>query len=145
MKFDDHEPVFSIGVAAKKLGIAVPTLRMYEKASLIIPFRTLTSRRLYSFADLERIAYIRHLIKDESLNLAGIRRLLALLPCWELKPCTPEQKNICQAYQDSKMICWMFPKTACINPNKSCRECTVYLDSYRKIDNLKEVLKKTHY
>ena len=35
MKLDENEPLFVIGVAAKKLNIAVPTLRMYEKAGLI--------------------------------------------------------------------------------------------------------------
>lgn len=100
IKIDDNEPVFTIGVAAKKLGIAVPTLRMYEKAGLIIPFRNETGRRLYCFADLRRFSYIKRQIKSEGLNLEGIRRLMALLPCWELKPCTAELRQKCPAYND---------------------------------------------
>ncbi len=82
------------------INIAVPTLRMYEKAGLIIPFRNETDRRLYSIADLKRVSFIKRLIKAEGLNLAGIRRLMALLPCWELKPCSPELKEQCPAYND---------------------------------------------
>ncbi len=142
MKFDDNEPLFTIGVAAQKLGIAVPTLRMYEKAGLIIPFRNGSGRRLYSFADLKRIGFIRRLIKEESLNLAGIRRLMALLPCWDLKPCDDEKKKTCRAYHDCKTICWMHPETSCHTDQQSCRTCPVYIKSCDNTENLKEVLKK---
>ncbi|UCE07900.1 MAG: MerR family transcriptional regulator [bacterium] len=145
MEFDDNEPVFTIGVAARKLNIAVPTMRMYEKAGLIIPFRNESGRRIYSFADLKRISYIRRLIKSEGLNLAGIRRLMALLPCWELKPCSTELREKCPAYRDCKTICWMFPATACKVDERSCRTCSVYLESCDTTDNLKQILKKTKY
>ena len=145
IEFDDNEPVFTIGIAARKLNIAVPTLRMYEKSGLIIPFRNESGRRLYSFADLRRINYIRRLIRLEGLNLAGIRRLMALLPCWELKPCSPELKRECPAYNDCKTICWMFPATACKGNDRSCRICTVYLQSCDATGNLKQVFKKTEY
>jgi len=44
MEIDYTEPAFTIGIVAQKLGISVPTVRMYEKAGLIIPFRTTTER-----------------------------------------------------------------------------------------------------
>lgn len=145
MEIDNNDPVLSIGIAAEKLNIAVPTLRMYEKAGLIIPHRNKGGRRLYSFSDLKRINYIRRLIKDESLNLSGIRRLMSLLPCWELKPCSKEAKNKCPAYKSCKTICWMMPNTACDRAKKSCRECSVYLQSCETSDNLKQVLKSVNY
>lgn len=145
IEIDDNEPVFTIGVAAKKLGVAVPTLRMYEKAGLIIPYRNETGRRLYSFADLKRISYIKRLIKSEGLNLEGIRRLMSLLPCWEMKPCSKQLKEKCPAYNNCKTTCWMFSDTACKEQNKSCRTCTVYLQSYESTDNLKQMLKNTDY
>jgi predicted site-specific integrase-resolvase len=37
MKILDYEPIYTIGPAAQKLGISVPTLRLYEKEGLIIP------------------------------------------------------------------------------------------------------------
>ena len=36
-EIDEIELVFTIGVAANTLNVAVPKLRMYEKAGLIIP------------------------------------------------------------------------------------------------------------
>jgi MerR family transcriptional regulator/heat shock protein HspR len=145
MKLDENEPIFTIGVAAKKLNVAVPSLRMYEKAGLIIAYRNETGRRMYSFADLKRVSFIKRLIKAEGLNLAGIRRLMALLPCWELKPCTKELREKCPAYNDCKTICWMFPATACKTEQRTCRTCSVYLQSCEMSDNLKQVLKETKY
>jgi MerR family transcriptional regulator/heat shock protein HspR len=145
VEFDDNEPVFTIGVAARKLGIAVPTMRMYEKAGLIIPFRNESGRRIYSFADLRRISNIRRLMRSEGLNLAGIRRLMALLPCWDLKPCSAELREKCPAYYNCNTICWMFPNTACKISERICKSCTVYLQSCDSADNLKELLKKSNY
>lgn len=140
MKFTDEEPLITIGVAAQKLGIAVPTMRMYEKAGLIIPHRNSSGRRMYSITDIERISCIRKLIKEESLNLAGIRRLMALIPCWQLKPCSEEKKSQCPAFRSHKKICWMFPQTLCNNDNENCRTCPVYLNSCENIENLKTMM-----
>ncbi len=86
-----------ITVAVKKLNVAVSTLGMYENAELIIPFQNERDRRLYSIADLKQISFIKRLIKEEGLNLAGIRRIIALLLCWKLKPCTAELSEKCPA------------------------------------------------
>lgn len=54
-----NEPIFTIGIAAKRLELSVPTLRMYERAGLLIPFRTETGRRIHSQEDIERVACIK--------------------------------------------------------------------------------------
>ncbi len=136
MEFHDKEPIFNIGIAARKLSISVPTLRMYESMGLIIPYRTKSKRRLYSHFDLERISQIRTLIKNEGLNLSGIRRLLALLPCWDLKRCSSGEREKCSAYNDSKIICWNVTNTPCRKSEQSCCFCTVYLNSCDAINNL---------
>ena len=145
MELDYNEPAFTIGVVAQKLGISVPTVRMYEKAGLIIPFRTATKRRLYSLADLERISFFRKLIKEEGLNLESIRRLLAILPCWGIKPCNTDMRKNCPANDDCKLICWMLPDTACHKDNISCRNCPVYLEGYKDIENIKQFLMKSKF
>jgi MerR family transcriptional regulator/heat shock protein HspR len=145
MELDYNEPAFTIGVVAQKLGISVPTVRMYEKAGLIIPFRTATERRLYSLADLERLRFFRKLIKEEGLNLESIRRLLAILPCWGLKPCTADMRENCPANNNCKAICWMLPSTACQKDDISCRNCPVYLESYKDIENIKQFLMKSKF
>lgn len=60
------EPVYAIGLAAEKLGIAVTTLRMYEQAGLIIPFHTKTGRRLYSRNDISYIQIIIDLVRKKN-------------------------------------------------------------------------------
>ncbi len=82
---DIYEPVFNIGIIAKKLGIAVQTVRLYEQEGLIIPFKTETNRRMYSMHDLERLRCIRKMIKEYGINIQGIKRIMSFIPCWEFK------------------------------------------------------------
>ena len=96
-----HEPVISIGTAAEKAGLSVSALRKYEREGLLLLYRTESGRRLLSQADIKRISVIQHLINRLGLNIEGIRRLLAILPCWKLKPCATEDRDRCPAYLDS--------------------------------------------
>jgi MerR family transcriptional regulator/heat shock protein HspR len=134
-----REPVYTIGVAARKLGVSSETLRYYEKEGLLIPYRTETGRRLYSQRDLEWIRCFRGQMADNKLNVAGIRLLMALMPCWELKPCSEEERRQCPAYMNYKVVCWTVEEpgsTAC--QQDICLECHVYLDACRagKLDSM---------
>ncbi len=122
----DWEPVISIGTAAEKVGLSVSALRKYEKEGLLIYYRTPTGRRLLSRADIRRISMIQHMINDTGLNMEGIRRLLALLPCWELKPCDCEKKDKCRAVTDNVSPCWTIERTECEKSGEECRVCNVY-------------------
>jgi len=122
----DWEAVISIGTAAKMVGLSVSALRKYEHEGLLLFYRTPTKRRLLSRADIDRIKMIQHLINDVGLNMVGIRRILALLPCWDLKPCTDEDHQKCLATNDLTQPCWMNNKTECRAKGIDCRECNVY-------------------
>ena len=78
------DPIYAIGIAAKKVGVSVHLLRVYEREGLILTERTETGRRFYSDLELVKINCIRRMINEYGLNFAGIRRLLALLPCWKI-------------------------------------------------------------
>ncbi|NQT97525.1 MAG: MerR family transcriptional regulator [Candidatus Marinimicrobia bacterium] len=124
---DQYEPVISIGVAAKKLGISPETLRLYERASLILPYKTRTNRRLYSQKDLDWIRYFRWQITKQKLNFAGVRLLLALIPCWDLKPCTQEERSNCPAYMNGEIVCWSLLEHGSKSCDMDeCQKCTVY-------------------
>ena len=69
------EPVYTIGVVARLLGCSTQTLRMWERESLIRPYRTDTNNRLYSDSDFRRLAEI-HRLTQQGVNLAGIRAIL---------------------------------------------------------------------
>lgn len=121
-----HEPIVSIGTAAKKVGLSVSALRKYEREGLLLFFRTPSGRRLLSQADIKRITVIQNLINRLGLNLEGIRRLLAILPCWKLKPCSIKQRDTCPAYLDSVKPCWMLKDSGRDDGDDCCRECNVY-------------------
>lgn len=72
----DHG-VYGISVAAELSGIAVQSLRLYERYGLITPSRSQGGTRRYSADDLARIKRISALV-DSGVNLAGVARILDL-------------------------------------------------------------------
>jgi MerR family transcriptional regulator/heat shock protein HspR len=150
-KKDKHEKntiierLYPIGEASKKLNLAAPTLRMYERHGVLIPYKSRSGRRYYSDADIERIKCIRHLIKEVGLNLEGIRRLFALLPCWQIKKCKKKDRERCPVYLDSTKPCWTFQHVACRQHAIDCKTCEIYLMSSTCTDRLKTILRGIGY
>lgn len=72
----DHG-VYGISVAAALSGIAVQSLRLYERYGLITPARSEGGTRRYSADDLMRLRRISELV-DSGINLAGVARILDL-------------------------------------------------------------------
>ncbi len=54
------------------------TLRKYERLGLVRPARTLGSMRLYSAGEIERLRFIKRLVEEDGVNLAGVQHLLAI-------------------------------------------------------------------
>jgi MerR family transcriptional regulator/heat shock protein HspR len=77
ISIDSDRGVFMISVAAELAHMHPQTLRMYEARGLIRPKRSPKNTRLYSQRDVERLQRIQQLTA-EGLNLAGVRRVLAL-------------------------------------------------------------------
>lgn len=70
--------VLFISVAARRLGLHPQTLRKYERLGLVRPSRTIGSMRVYSEEELERLRFIKYLVEDLGINLAGVRQLLSI-------------------------------------------------------------------
>ncbi len=136
IKSNINDPVFTIGVASKMLSVSPETLRMYEREGLLISYRTRTGRRMYSHEDLDWILCIRNQIKHKKLNLAGIKRLLSLLPCWEINPCDSNKHYECNAFLINDKVCWQLDNTPCRSKKLDCYKCPVYRMA-PKIHNLK--------
>ena len=69
---------FSIGEAARRSGVKVPTIRYYEQIRLLsVPARTDGNRRSFSSTDLQRLAFIRH-SRELGFEIDAIRTLLTL-------------------------------------------------------------------
>lgn len=72
-----HQAVYVISVAAELAGVHPQTLRIYERKGLVDPGRTRGGSRRYSDADIALLQRIQELT-NEGLNLAGVKRVLAL-------------------------------------------------------------------
>lgn len=70
--------LYFISMAARLLDMHPQTLRKYERLGLVRPSRTVGSMRVYSVEELERLRLIKRLVDDAGINLAGVRRLLAI-------------------------------------------------------------------
>lgn len=75
---DDTSPVFVISVAAQLAGMHPQTLRQYDRLGLVSPGRTAGRGRRYSARDVATLREVQRLSQDEGVNLAGIKRILAL-------------------------------------------------------------------
>jgi len=76
MDVDKDKPVYVISVVSEMLCIPPQTLRIYEKARLVIPRRTARNTRLYSQRDVEKLQRIVRLHQDLGINLAGIEVII---------------------------------------------------------------------
>ena len=72
-------PRYVISVAAKIVGVEVHTLRYYERLGLIQPERSDGNIRLYSEGDIDRLCYIKALMSDCGVNLAGVEVAMRLM------------------------------------------------------------------
>src|SRR5687767_8234550 len=60
------------------LGMHPQTLRKYERLGLVRPARTVGSMRLYSRDEIERLRFIKRLVDESGVNLAGVQQLLSV-------------------------------------------------------------------
>jgi MerR family transcriptional regulator/heat shock protein HspR len=75
----ESKPRYVISVAARMIGIEAHTLRYYERLGLVQPERSSGNIRLYSEEDIERLRYVKALMSDCGINLAGVEVALRLM------------------------------------------------------------------
>ncbi len=125
-----------IGEVARYFGVSVDLLRLYEREGLLIPLKSDKGTRYFTKADYPWIATVIRLVREERLNFAGIRRLLALLPCWDIRACGIVRKHDCSIISGAAEPCWI--GHACCQPG-DCYACEVYRAACR-CENLKAFL-----
>lgn len=138
--FTKDEPVYSISAAAELLGISVHTLRMYEKENLILVSKNKSNQRRYSQSDLERIRCLRNAINIDKISIEGIKRILSLIPCWEIINCSEKERKNCNAFNGHLKPCWIYQHKNDPCSSKKCRECEVY-NIYADCSKIKEMIK----
>jgi MerR family transcriptional regulator/heat shock protein HspR len=135
-----QDPLISIGTLAQKVGLSVSAVRKYENEGLVLAHRTESGHRLFSHEDIHRIRYLQHLIQDVGLNVAGIRRMQALLPCWDLLPCSPQMRRNCPAYEERTRPCWMIKGLPCPPRGNECRRCVAYRFGSMCVEDIKRLV-----
>jgi hypothetical protein len=140
MNYDIVDPVISIGTLAEKVRLSVSAIRKYEDEGLIIAHRTDSGHRMFSYEDIFRIKVIQHMLKDLGFNIESIRRMQALLPCWDLLPCENNIRDKCSAFRDNTKPCWMMKDAHCTLQGNECRKCLVYRFGSLCAENIKELL-----
>jgi MerR family transcriptional regulator/heat shock protein HspR len=123
---ESSAPVYTLSTASALSGIAPHSIRQYIDKGLILPYHKETNRHLFSQIDLLRLKYIRKLLNDEGLNIAGIRALFSIIPCWAVRSCQPDEREKCQAYNNDGYPCWEASEKGAHCKNTDCRECDVY-------------------
>ena len=139
--YEEEVRLYTIGEAAALLGIAVPTLRLYEREGLIIPIRKSSRHRLYTATDVARIHCIRETINKKKISIAGIKHLLSLIPCWMMKNCSEADRSVCDAFTKTLGPCWTMPSKGETCNTSVCRSCVVYAE-LSDCDRIKSVITK---
>lgn len=75
---EQERRLYTIHVAAQLAGLHEQSLRTYERRGLVQPQRSKGNIRLYSDADIEQIRFIRRLVDDLGVNLAGVEVIIQL-------------------------------------------------------------------
>jgi MerR family transcriptional regulator/heat shock protein HspR len=68
--------LYTIRIAAELCGMHAQSLRMYERRGLIAPQRSPGNIRRFSDEDVEQIRFIKRLVDDLGVNLAGVEVIL---------------------------------------------------------------------
>lgn len=72
------DKVLLISVAARLAGMHPQTLRQYDRMGLVQPGRAAGGGRRYSVRDVALLREIQRLSQEDGVNLAGIKRIIAL-------------------------------------------------------------------
>lgn len=75
---EERTQLYTIKAAAQLVGLHEQSLRLYERRGLIMPRRSKGNIRRYSPADIEQIRFIKRLIDDLGVNLAGVEVIIQL-------------------------------------------------------------------
>lgn len=129
MALTENEKTYSISEAADILCISIPTLRMYEREGLVIPSRRPSGHRAYSETELERIRCYRQAMSRDKITIAHLKRLLSLIPCWEINECPDAAREACNAYPSREAPCWSSTGKSWQSQCGECHTCQVYLKS----------------
>lgn len=138
---DSSKPVYTLSIASQLSDIPAHSIRQYIDRGLLIPYKLDSKRHLFSTSDIIRLKNIHILIHKKGLNFAGIRSMMAMIPCWAIRRCSESDRQTCEAYSENSGPCWETSQKGRLCKNEDCRECGVY-ESISNVVDLKSVIKE---
>jgi DNA-binding transcriptional MerR regulator len=127
----DSPKIYLINDVSQQVGLSAKRIREYEYAGLIKPRREAhTNNRLYDEADIRHIGRIKQLIHVHGFTIAGLRYLLATVPCWIVFQCA--QKASCPAYQSPHIRCYLVKPADDESDSNGCHQCAIFLNRHRE-------------
>ena len=127
------KPIYSMKAVTKKTGFEPNLIRNYERAGLIKPYRDPdNNHRMFTLDEIEWLERIYKLIHESGLNIEGIRILLTINKCWEVRNCSHEDHKDCPAYNKKHFPCWHFKhELDCCSKENECYKCCHYVNARR--------------
>ena len=124
---DEEKGLYTIGTVAELIQEHPETLRVWERNGLISPDRKGYQRK-YSNNDLKRLKFIKKLMDEKRLNIAGVRQVISMYSCWYHRFCKGgASKNSKVSVNESKP-CWKEEGTFCLTPSDKsefCHSCDI--------------------
>ncbi|MBU0673482.1 MAG: MerR family transcriptional regulator [Proteobacteria bacterium] len=129
------KPIYPISVAAKLLDVHPRTLRIYEEEKLLKPARQ-GNKRFFSDDDIDWVKCLRKLIHEEGISIPGVKKLLELTPCWEIKNCPEEIRGQCTAFVDRVAPCWQRAGDMCRKDRNRCDQCEIFVRAMKEVEEV---------
>lgn len=125
---DEEKGLYSIGTVAELVGEHPETLRVWEKNGIIRPDRA-SYQRKYSNNDLLRLKFIKYLMDQRGLNIAGVKQMTELYSCWFLRNCKGGALRHTSVAINEAKPCWKVEGTYCLaisDKSDLCKSCEMY-------------------
>lgn len=119
---DDESGEYSIGTVAELLNEHPETLRVWERNGLIRPDRN-SYQRKYSHDDLKRLRFIKNMMDEKGLNIAGVRQVISMYSCWYQRFCRGGALKNNQVPVNESKPCWKREGTFCLAPSDKSEFC----------------------
>lgn len=133
---DNETSVYTIGTVAELIHEHPETLRVWERNGLISPNRNGYQRK-YSNNDLKRLEFIKSLMDEKGLNIAGVRQVISMYSCWNHRFCAGGAKKNSTVPVNTSKPCWKIKDTYCLScddKSEYCHNCS-YADNCSGCDN----------
>lgn len=126
------KPVYRTKTASDMSGVESNLIRTYERMGLISPYRDPDNNyRMFTMDEIQWIGRIKKLIHQAGINIAGIKRILTIQPCWEIMNCPEETARACPVGNKLHHPCWHIRGKNDKNKGNSCYKCRFYTHSRR--------------